>query len=168
MSCKAMGPGPLRRDVIQGCVIKTWSLHSWVRSRIIKQTCIYISLVIQYLGIKEKESKSCHGNVTHWRASALQYALFNWIHWEISLKMLFSVYISCQALKRPQQITSHYVIYKGSCKLNNKCVVKENVALKLLKVGHRFSDFYKVRFFTGMVENYFSWCITGRAGGCDS
>lgn len=67
--------------------------------------------------------------------------------------MLLSVYISRQAIKkRPQQITSHYVIYKGSCKLNNKCVVKEKVALKLLKVSHRCSAFHKVRIFTGMVE----------------
>lgn len=73
-----------------------------LQSRIIEQTCIciYISLVIQYLGIKVKLSKPCHGYVTHWRAGALQYVLFNWIHWEISFKMLLSVYISRQAIKK--------------------------------------------------------------------
>lgn len=83
------------------------------RSGIIKQTCIYvyISLVIQYLGIKEKESKSCHRNVTHWRAGALQYVLFNWIHWEISLKRLFSVYISRQAIKKKKRHNrSHHIM----------------------------------------------------------
>lgn len=89
---------------------------------------ISTSLVIQYLAIKEKESKSCHGNVTYQRASALQYVLFNWIHWEISFEdVLLCLHLMPGNKKRPQQITSHYVIYKGNRKLDNKCVMKKKV-----------------------------------------
>lgn len=62
----------------------------------------YASLVIQYLGIRisKCESKACHGNVTHCRTGTLQYALFNWVHREISQKMLFSVYIVGQTARQ--------------------------------------------------------------------
>lgn len=71
---------------------------------------ISISLVMQYLGIKEKESKSCHGNVTHWRASSSMSCLIGSTGKSVS-KMLFSVYISRQAIKKGHNRSHHIMSF---------------------------------------------------------